>query len=73
MGAVESSKSAVQRSAAELRAFTVIFLVGGPVISTRRSAKPGDGAATCQPASVRTARALRSDDRRFSDLVGTPA
>ncbi len=52
-GAVASSKSAIQTLAPEFSALTVIFLVGGPVISQRRSVSPAAGGATCQVGSSR--------------------
>jgi hypothetical protein len=52
-GVLASSKSASQTFAPELRALMVIFLSVGPVISTRRSTRPGAGAATRQLASSR--------------------
>ncbi len=53
VGEVASSKSAIHTWAPELRALTAIRRSGGPVISTRRSVRPGAGRATCQSGSVR--------------------
>src|SRR5580698_5822882 len=50
-GVFASSKSASQTRAPELSALIVIFLSVGPVISTRRSTRPGAGGATCHDAS----------------------
>ncbi len=55
VGAVASSKSASHTLAPEFNALMVILRSGGPVISTRRSSRPGAGAATCQVGSSRTA------------------
>ena len=54
-GVFESSKSANQTFAPELRALIVIFRSVGPVISTRRSFKPGAAGATFQLLSSRIA------------------
>lgn len=56
VGAVASSKSAIQTLAPEFRALTAIRRSGGPVISTRRSVRPGAGGATRQCGSSRRAR-----------------
>src|ERR1700689_2589088 len=45
-GGLASSKSASHTRAPELSALIVIFLSVGPVISTRRSTRPGAGGAT---------------------------
>ena len=55
VGEVASSKSASHTWAPELSALMVIRRSGGPVISTRRSARPGAGGATRQCGSARTA------------------
>ena len=54
VGAVASSRSAIQTDAPEFSALTVIFRVAGPVISHRRSVSPGAGGATRQVGSSRT-------------------
>ena len=51
VGVDASSKSASQTFAPELRALMVILRSVGPVISTRRSSRPGAGGATCQSPS----------------------
>ena len=43
LGAVASSKSAIHTLAPELSALMLIFRLVGPVISQRRSARPGAG------------------------------
>ncbi|CVM40473.1 Uncharacterised protein [Streptococcus pneumoniae] len=58
-GVEESSKSASQPEAPELRALIVIFRSTGPVISTRRSCRPGASGATRQESSSRTRRVDR--------------
>ena len=55
VGEVASSKSAIHTRAPELSAPIVIFRVGGPVISQRRSARPGASGATRQVGSSRIA------------------
>ncbi len=50
-GVFASSKSASQTFAPELSALMVIFRSVGPVISTRRSTRPGAGAGTRQSES----------------------
>lgn len=54
-GAVASSKSAIHTWAPELSALTAMRRSGGPVISTRRSVRPGAGGATRHVGSLRTA------------------
>ena len=53
-GVEESSMSASHTLAPEFSALMVIFLSTGPVISTRRSSRPGAGGATRQFGSLRT-------------------
>ena len=53
-GVEESSMSASHTLAPEFSALMVIFLSTGPVISTRRSVRPGAGGATRQFGSFRT-------------------
>ena len=53
-GVLASSKSASHTLAPELSALIVIFRSVGPVISTRRSTRPGAGSATRQDGSSRT-------------------
>ena len=50
-GVLASSKSASHTLAPELSALMVIFRSVGPVISTRRSSRPGAGSATRQVSS----------------------
>ncbi len=52
-GVFASSKSASHTLAPEFSALMVIFRSVGPVISTRRSTRPGAGAATRQSGSSR--------------------
>ncbi len=52
-GVLASSKSASHTFAPEFSALIVIFLSVGPVISTRRSTRPGAGSATRQDRSSR--------------------
>src|ERR1700722_9608952 len=54
-GVFASPKSASHTFAPELSALMVIFRSVGPVISTRRSTRPGAGAATRHPGSSRMA------------------
>ena len=54
-GVFESSKSASHTFAPEFKALMVIFRSVGPVISTRRSFKPGAAGATFQLLSSRIA------------------
>src|SRR6478609_2437506 len=54
LGEVASSKSAIHTFAPELSALMLILRLGGPVISARRSSRPGAGGATRQPVSLRT-------------------
>ena len=63
-GVFASSKSASHTLAPELSALIVIFLSVGPVISTRRSASPGAGDATCQERSSLTWLGLRQEVQR---------
>ncbi len=53
VGEVASSKSAIHTWAPELSALTAMERSGGPVISTRRSVRPGAGRATRQSGSSR--------------------
>src|SRR5690606_10737548 len=55
LGVEESSMSANQHFAPELSALTVILRSHGPVISTRRSSRPGASGATDQERSSRIA------------------
>jgi len=48
-GALESSKSAMNTLAPELRAFITILRSGGPVISTRLSSRSCGSFPTCTP------------------------
>jgi hypothetical protein len=57
-GVLASSKSASHTFAPELSALIVIFLSVGPVISTRRSMRPGAGGATRHDVSLRIASVL---------------
>src|ERR1035438_157235 len=65
-GVLASSKSASHTLAPEFRALIVIFLSVGPVISTRRSTRPGAGAAPPPPAPP--VRVL-ADVRRLGEEV----
>jgi hypothetical protein len=56
VGALASSKSAMNTLAPELSALMIIFRSVGPVISTRRSARSGGGGATFQLSSSRMLR-----------------
>ena len=58
-----SSKSASQTLAPEFSALIVILRSVGPVISTRRSTRPGAGGATCQSPS-RIVLRLREEVQR---------
>ena len=55
--------SASQTLAPEFRALMVIFLSTGPVISTRRSSRPGAGGATRQDGSLRMCSVSRQEPR----------
>lgn len=68
--AVASSKSAIQTRVPELSASIVILREVGPVISRRRSARPGAGGATRQSGSARTS-AVSSGNRSLAP--GRPA
>src|SRR5690242_21791746 len=70
-GVLASSKSASQTLAPELRALMVIFRSVGPVISTRRSSRPGAGLATRQTAAGRHVYAV-GDNREAARLTGIP-
>src|SRR5262249_50267226 len=63
-GVFASSKSASHTFAPELSALMVIFRSVGPVISTRRSTRPGAGAGTCQRLSSLMWRGAGGEDRR---------
>ncbi|KAI9236679.1 MAG: hypothetical protein BYD32DRAFT_418229 [Podila humilis] len=56
VGAFESSKSAMKVAAPEFKALMTILRSTGPVISTRRSWRPGAGLAALQVASSRMLR-----------------
>src|SRR5262249_55869333 len=62
-GVFASSKSASQTFAPELSALIVIFRSVGPVISTRRSTRPGAGAGTRQRLSSLMRRGSRRQTR----------
>jgi hypothetical protein len=55
-GVLASSRSASHTFAPEFIALMVILRSVGPVISTRRSTRPGAGGATCHESSSRTER-----------------
>ena len=63
-GVLASSKSASHTLAPEFSALIVIFLSVGPVISTRRSIRPGAGGATRQEVSLRIASVLVQEVER---------
>ena len=65
VGEVASSKSAIHTRAPELSAPMVIFRVGGPVISQRRSASPGASGAT-RHAGLRGCLPFRAESRNGS-------
>src|SRR5262249_33902973 len=76
-GVFASSKSASQTFAPELSALIVIFRSVGPVISTRRSTRPGAGAGTRQRLSSLMRRVARREARvrprgrsRWADAAG---
>ncbi len=74
VGEVASSKSAIQTRAPELSALTAIpRSAGGPVISTRRSARPGAGGAARQEGSCRTAEVVRGSRGACRWRAGSPA
>jgi hypothetical protein len=55
VGEFESSKSAMKVLAPELRALMTILRSVGPVISTRRSSRPGPGVAQRHETALRMA------------------
>jgi hypothetical protein len=66
VGDVASSKSASQTLAPEFSALTVILRSVGPVISTRRSSRPGAVGATCHDSSSRIERVSGRKPSGFS-------
>ena len=73
-GVLASSKSASQTFAPELSALMVIFLSVGPVISTRRSTRPGAGGATRQAGVLADVGRLGQEvEHRAAGELGLPA